>query len=634
AGGARIARRGRAQAAAGRSRAVPRRKQRAGLEARARTESVLLAARPTVPRPARISVDRQRAGRVQRTARGRRARLRRAYAASPDRARGGGRSAPRDEDAGDVAVRRAAQHVETAVRRQACARGDLPRDRRRGDSCRDLQRLVSLEPRVHRAGRLVPYRGRSGVSQSRSRARAGDRRRARRAAGHARYPPFRRRGADRHCTAKPVAPRRHRRRDRALRHRASRPGFPIRALAGNAADGRLVRSRSRERRELTISLRSAFHRRQRSRARRSARACRGHVRYRRAPTALHGGRKAYQRSRLCAVPARVRAGAADHGRARRAGAHDADPAASGPHRRPVARRSASRRMSERIEGAIGMRWAARSGRGRSVGLLVVRRSAAALPVLLGVSLLVFVVVDLLPGSAARQLLGPDASPAQVAALERALGLDRPAWRRYAEWLGGALQGDLGESLASGQKAARLVGERSPVTFQLVSYALVAALAAGVAAALLAARWPDRRADRLTMIASLVGLSTPSYLIAVVLVLVFAVGWPLFPSVGYTPLGESASGHLRSMTLPAAALALPMFGLYCRFLRGDLLEQMREQGYVIAARAKGLGPWRVLVGHALRNSLVGSLTVVGVNIGNLLGGTVIIEQIFALPGLGQ
>lgn len=291
-------------------------------------------------------------------------------------------------------------------------------------------------------------------------------------------------------------------------------------------------------------------------------------------------------------------------------------------------------MSERIEGAIGMRWAARSGRGRSVGLLVVRRSAAALPVLLGVSLLVFVVVDLLPGSAARQLLGPDASPAQVAALERALGLDRPAWRRYAEWLGGALQGDLGESLASGQKAARLVGERSPVTFQLVSYALVAALAAGVAAALLAARWPDRRADRLTMIASLVGLSTPSYLIAVVLVLVFAVGWPLFPSVGYTPLGESASGHLRSMTLPAAALALPMFGLYCRFLRGDLLEQMREQGYVIAARAKGLGPWRVLVGHALRNSLVGSLTVVGVNIGNLLGGTVIIEQIFALPGLGQ
>jgi len=265
---------------------------------------------------------------------------------------------------------------------------------------------------------------------------------------------------------------------------------------------------------------------------------------------------------------------------------------------------------------------------------VARRAAAALPVLIGVTLLTFIVVDVTPGGAARQLLGPEATEAQVAQLEHELGLDRPAWQRYAAWLGGAVRGDLGESLASGQSVARLLGERLPVTLQLVAYGFAAALGGAVLAALFAARRPEGWADRLTMVMSLASLAAPSYLIAIALVLVFAVGWPLLPSIGYTPLGESAAGHLRSMTLPALAIALPMFGLYCRFLRGDLVEQMQSEGYVLTALAKGLTPWRVLAGHALRNSLLGLLTLVGVNAGNLIGGTVIVEQIFTLPGLGQ
>jgi len=266
--------------------------------------------------------------------------------------------------------------------------------------------------------------------------------------------------------------------------------------------------------------------------------------------------------------------------------------------------------------------------------VVARRIAASLPVLIGVTLLTFIVVDVMPGGAARQLLGPEATAAQVAQLERELGLDRPAWQRYLDWLGGAVSGDLGESLASGQKVTRLLGERLPVTLQLVGYGFVAALGAAVVGGLAAARRPDGWIDRMTMIVSLAGLSAPSYLIAIVLVLVLAVAWPLLPSIGYTPVGESVSEHMRSMTLPALAIALPMFGLYCRFLRGDLLEQIHREGYVLTALAKGLGPYRVLVRHALRNSLLGLLTLVGVNAGNVIGGTVIVEQIFALPGLGQ
>lgn len=265
--------------------------------------------------------------------------------------------------------------------------------------------------------------------------------------------------------------------------------------------------------------------------------------------------------------------------------------------------------------------------------LACRRLLAAIPVLFGVSLLTFAIVNVLPGNAARQLAGIDAAPEQVARLEAELGLDQPAWKRYRGWLTGVLRGDLGRSIASGQPVAGLLAERLPVTLGLAAYAFVLSVGFAVPFALLAARKPRGIGDRVTAMLSMTGLSAASYVLAVVLILTFAVRLPLFPAIGYTPIGESVSGNLHSLTLPAIAIAFPLFGFYTRFLRGDLLEQLHGEDYVMTAVAKGLGPWRVLMHHSLRNSLLGLVTVIGLNVGTLIGGTVVIEQIFALPGIG-
>lgn len=266
--------------------------------------------------------------------------------------------------------------------------------------------------------------------------------------------------------------------------------------------------------------------------------------------------------------------------------------------------------------------------------LIGRRVATAVPVLWGVTLLTFAVLNLMPGSAARQLLGADASPAEVQQLQAEMGLDRPAWVRYWEWLQGAVTGDLGTSLASGQPVVEVMAPRLAVTFELVGYAFALSVLFAVPVALFAARKPNRFVDRLSMVVSMSGLSLANYVLALVLVLVFAVQLGAFPAIGFTPLSEGVVANLRSLTLPAVSIAFSLFCFYARFLRGDLLEQMQGEDYIVTARAKGVGPWQVLVRHAFRNSLFGLLTIVGLNLGTLIGGTVIIEQIFGLPGIGQ
>jgi peptide/nickel transport system permease protein len=266
--------------------------------------------------------------------------------------------------------------------------------------------------------------------------------------------------------------------------------------------------------------------------------------------------------------------------------------------------------------------------------VIAHRLLIAVPVLFGVSLMTFLVLDVLPGNAARQLLGAEATPAQVAQLEATLHLDRPALERYREWLANAVTGNLGKSLTSAQPVSSILVERLPVTAELVALAFILSIGLSVPAALVAAHRPNRLADRLTMLMSAVGLSVANYVLALVLVLAFAVSVPWFPSIGFSPPGEGLLRNLRSLTLPAVAIALPLAGFYTRFLRGDLVEQMQRQDYIATALAKGLTPWQVLCRHALRNSVFGLLTLIGVNFGALIGGTVIIEQIFALPGIGQ
>ncbi|OMQ15790.1 peptide ABC transporter permease [Modestobacter sp. VKM Ac-2676] len=266
--------------------------------------------------------------------------------------------------------------------------------------------------------------------------------------------------------------------------------------------------------------------------------------------------------------------------------------------------------------------------------LVVKRLLMAIPIMLGVTILTFWVLSLIPGNAAQQLLGPEATPEDIALLEEQLGLNESGVSRYLDWLGGALTGDLGNSMVSRQPVGDLLANRLPVTVELVALAFVISLALAIPVALTAAYKPNGLFDRVSMFISTMGLSVANYVLALILVLIFAVQLGTLPAIGFVPLEDGLWPNLKAMILPSAAIGIPLFCFYARFLRGDLVDQMQQEEYITTARAKGIGPWQVLIKHAFRNSSFGLITVVGLNLGALIGGTVIIEQIFALPGIGQ
>jgi peptide/nickel transport system permease protein len=283
--------------------------------------------------------------------------------------------------------------------------------------------------------------------------------------------------------------------------------------------------------------------------------------------------------------------------------------------------------------------AARAGRaGRRAGSptlrFIVRRLLMAIPVLLGVTFVSFVVMNSLPGDAAQELLGAQATPSEIHQLEIKLGLDKPFLTRYWDWLHEAVIGHLGHSLSSGQGVGSILGADLPVTFELVAFALLISLVLAVPLALLSARKPNGIADRLTMVFSMAGLSVAPYVLALVLVYVFAVKLNVLPAIGWVPPGQSFGQNIRYLILPSVSIGLGLLCFYTRLLRADLLEQMQGEDYVVTARAKGVRPWRVLTRHALRNSLFGLITVVALNLGTLLGATVVIEDIFGIPGIGH
>jgi len=264
----------------------------------------------------------------------------------------------------------------------------------------------------------------------------------------------------------------------------------------------------------------------------------------------------------------------------------------------------------------------------------VRRILIAIPVLWGVTFLTFVVVGHLPGNAAQEILGANATPHEVHQLSVKLGLDQPLLTRYWHWLHGLLTGNLGTSLVSHQSVTSILGADLPVTFELVAYALLLALVFAIPIALLAARRPGGIFDRVSMVLSLIGLSIANYVLALVLVYFFADVWNLLPALGWVPPGQSFVQNIKYLTLPAVSLGLSLMCFYTRQLRADLVHQMSSEEYVTTARAKGAATWRVLTRHTLRNASFGLITVVALNLGTLLGVTVIIEQIFGLPGIGH
>lgn len=263
-----------------------------------------------------------------------------------------------------------------------------------------------------------------------------------------------------------------------------------------------------------------------------------------------------------------------------------------------------------------------------------RRGLTTIPVVLLVATVTFFIVDALPGSAAQQLLGPNASREQVEALTVELGLDRPRLVRYGEWLQAVAKGDLGQSMSGKQSVRMLIAQRLHITLEIVSLSVILALGIAIPCAVAAAHRPSGILDRILLGISMASISIPSYVLSLVLVLIFAVTLKLLPSMGYVPLTLDPWRHLKSLILPAVALAMPLCGLYLRFLRAEILQRLACSAYVLTAVAKGLSPLRIITRHCLRPALPGLITIVSLNFAVLVSSTVVIEQLFAIPGLGN
>jgi peptide/nickel transport system permease protein len=264
---------------------------------------------------------------------------------------------------------------------------------------------------------------------------------------------------------------------------------------------------------------------------------------------------------------------------------------------------------------------------------VARRLLYLLPVLLAVSLLTFLIASLLPGDLAYVILGDQATPDKVAALRHDMGLDQPIWWRYLGWLGHVLEGDFGRSFRTGQTVLQAVAERLPVTFELMLLAELAALVIGIPLAIACAVRAGSAFDRIVTGSAFGMLSVPAFLAAILLIYFFAVELRWLPATGYVPFSEDPLGNLRCFVLPAFTLALGEWPVLMRVLRSDMIATLQED-YIAMARAKGLKRSRILLVHALKPSSLTLVTVTGINIGRLMGGTVIVESIFALPGIGR
>src|SRR6195952_3904877 len=265
--------------------------------------------------------------------------------------------------------------------------------------------------------------------------------------------------------------------------------------------------------------------------------------------------------------------------------------------------------------------------------LVARRLLYLIPVLIAVSLLTFFIASLLPGDLAYVILGDQATPENVAALRHDMGLDQPIWIRYFGWLWNILQGDFGRSFRTGQTVLQAVSERFPVSIELMILAEIIGLAIGVPLAIVCAARSGGAFDRFMTGSAFAMLSLPAFLSAILLIYLFAVELRWLPATGYVPFTEDPVGNLRSFVLPAFTLAFAEWPVLMRVLRSDMIATLQED-YIAMAKAKGLKPARILLVHALKPSSLTLVTVVGINIGRLIGGALIVESIFALPGIGR
>jgi peptide/nickel transport system permease protein len=265
--------------------------------------------------------------------------------------------------------------------------------------------------------------------------------------------------------------------------------------------------------------------------------------------------------------------------------------------------------------------------------LIANRILQAAPVIVVVSILAFLLINLLPGDPAVVIAGDQASPEAIAAVRHNLGLDKPLIEQLGIWFFHLLQGNFGASLMLNQSVVSAMGERLPVTLSLALLSIAITLPIGIFAGAIAAYYRQTWIDSSVMTLALLGVSAPAFWVAILSIILFSVTLRWFPTGGYTPFMQDPVLWLRSLVLPAVMLSLFQIGFLARMTRSAMLDVL-SQDYVRTARAKGLGEWKTVSKHAFRNALILIVTAIGILLSTAIGGSVVIEQVFALPGVGR
>jgi peptide/nickel transport system permease protein len=254
-------------------------------------------------------------------------------------------------------------------------------------------------------------------------------------------------------------------------------------------------------------------------------------------------------------------------------------------------------------------------------------------IVLIVSAITFAMIDLLPGDAAHVFAGPEASAETLAAIRHEMGLNAPVMVRYIRWIGRAVRGDLGLSLVTREPVWDALTVRLPVTLELLLFAQLMALSLAIPAAMICSRKPGGAVDRVLTTVSLASISLPNFVMAILLVFLFVLRLGWLPATSFSPLSDGLPANLRSLLLPVLSIALVEWVILFRVLRSDLITTLGED-FILMARSKGLSGAQVLFRHALRASSLNLLTVSGLQMGHLIGGALVVETIFALPGIGR
>jgi peptide/nickel transport system permease protein len=265
--------------------------------------------------------------------------------------------------------------------------------------------------------------------------------------------------------------------------------------------------------------------------------------------------------------------------------------------------------------------------------VITRRLLLTIPILIGTAVIVFLILRLVPGDPAGAILGANATPAQLRQVRIDLGLDRPIYQQFGSWLAGVVRGDFGHDYITNQSITSEMADRLPVTAELAGFAFVLAVVVAVPLGVIAAVRRGGWIDGIVQAVSVITIAVPDFVFGILSILLFSLALGMFPSSGYVPITESFSLNLHSLVLPAVSLALGLAGVLARVTRSAMLDVLQAD-YVRFARANGMSAASVIFRYALRNAAIPIVTVAGLQVGYLLGGTVVVEQLFAIPGVGQ